>query len=74
MPKYRVYLTAIACASVEIEADSPKDALDQACKETDGYADSEFSDWDYEHNEVEDLDADKFVLFNNVECESEEED
>lgn len=65
MGKYRVYLTAISSASVEIEADGPEEALKQAYAETDGYAEAEYSDWDYEYNEVEDLESGKYVMSNN---------
>lgn len=53
MAKFKVFLTGYCCASVEIEADSPEQALEIAYDETDGYAEADFSDWDFDTNEVE---------------------
>lgn len=71
MKKYLVHLTATSCASVEIEADSPEEALQKAYDETDGYSKAEFSDWDYEYNEVEDMDG-NFLISNNYRINNED--
>lgn len=57
MAKFTVFLNAFASATVEVEADNPEEAFKKAIDETDGYAEAEFSDWDYESGEVEDEDG-----------------
>ena len=65
MKKFRVHLNAVACASVTVEASSPTEAFLKAMKETDGYAEAEFMDWDASEAEVCEEESDQYFLVQN---------
>lgn len=55
MKKYSVYLPATAGASYEVEANSPEEAEEKACKMA-SLSDCEAADWDFEAGvEIEEI-------------------